>query len=84
MGTLARNELIAIYKCLVRPHLDNGDIIDDQACNVSIHQILESIQYNSTLAITGAIRGTSREKLYHELGFKSLESRRWYCKLCRF
>ena len=28
---------------------------------------MESIQYNAALAITGAIRGTSREKLYQEL-----------------
>ena len=37
---------------------------------------------NAALAITGAIRETSREKLYHELDFKSLVSRRWYGKLC--
>ena len=29
----------------------------------SFHQKLESIQYNAALAITGAIRGTSRAKL---------------------
>ena len=34
------------------------------------------------LAITGAIRGSSREKLYRELGFESLHDRRWYRKLC--
>ena len=32
------------------------------------------------LAITGAIRGTSKEKLYQELGLESLEKRRWYQK----
>ena len=37
-----------------------------------------------TLAITGAIRGTSREKIYQELGLESLQLRRWYRKLCRF
>ena len=39
---------------------------------------------NAALAITGAIRETSREKLYHELGFESLVSRTWYRKLCCF
>ena len=34
---------------------------------------MESIQYNAALAITGAIRGTSREKLYQELGLDSLK-----------
>ena len=29
-------------------------------------------------AITGAIRGTSRDEIYQELGLKSLKTRRWY------
>ena len=33
------------------------------------------------MAITGAIRGTSREKIYQVLGLESLQSRRWYRKL---
>ena len=36
------------------------------------------------LAITGAIRETSKEKFYQELGLESLEKRRWYRKLCYF
>ena len=32
----------------------------------------------------GAIRGTCREKIYHKLGFESLQYRRWYIKLCAF
>ena len=31
---------------------------------------VESIQYNVAPAITGAIRGTSKEKLFKELGFE--------------
>ena len=45
---------------------------------------MELIQYNTALAITGAIRSTSREKLYQELGLESLRKRRWYRKLCSF
>ena len=81
---LPRPPLITIYKSFITPLLDYGDIIYDQAYNVSFHQKLESIQYNAALAITRAIRGTSREKLFHELGFEFLESRRWYRKLCCF
>ena len=33
--------------------------------NTSFHQKLKRIQYNACLAITGAIRGTSKEKLYY-------------------
>ena len=35
----------------------------DQTFNMSFQQKMETIQYNATLAITGAIRGSSREKL---------------------
>ena len=30
---------------------------------------MESLQYGAVLAITGAIRSTSREKLYQEVDF---------------
>ena len=73
---LPRPALLTIYKCFIRPHLDYGDIIYDQAYNLSFHQKLESIQYNASLALTGAIRGSSREKLYQELGLESLQLRR--------
>ena len=81
---LRRSPLITICKSFIRSHLDYGDVIYDQECIVSFHQKLESIQYNAALAITESIRGTSREKLYHELGFESLVSRRWYRKICCF
>ena len=42
------------------------------------------MQYNACLAINGAIRGTSTEKIYQELGLESLKSRRWFRKLCHF
>ena len=81
---LPRSALITIYKAFVRLHLDYGDILYDQAYNMSFHHKLESIQYNACLAITGAIRGTSKEKLYQELGLESLQLRRWYRKLGMF
>ena len=83
-NTLPRLPLLTIYKSFLRPQLGYGDIIYNQAYNVSFHQKLESVQYNSALAITGAIRGTSTEKLYNELGLETLEKRRWYRKLCCF
>ena len=80
-NTLPRLHLLAIYKFFIRSHLDYGDIYD-QAYTASFHQKIESVQYNSALAITGAIRGTSQEKLYQGLGLETLEKRRWYRKLC--
>ena len=81
---LPRSELITIYKAFVRPYLDYGDILHDQAYNMSFHHKLESIQYNACLTITGAIRGTSKENLYQELCLASLQLRRWYRKLGMF
>ena len=52
---LPRQTLLTTYKAFIRPHLDYGDTIYDQAYNDSFHQKLESIQYNAALAITGAI-----------------------------
>ena len=83
-NTLPRLPLLAIHKPFIRPHIDYGEIIYDVAYNVSFHQKLESIQYNSALATTSAIRRTSTEKLYNELGLETLEKRRWYRKLCCF
>ena len=36
---------MTMYKALLRPHLDYGDITHDEAYNETFHQKLESIQY---------------------------------------
>ena len=74
--------MITLYKSFVRPHLDYGDIIYDQPNNESFCQKIETVQYNAALSITGAIKGSSREKLYNELGFESLRDRRKLRRLC--
>ena len=76
--------LPAIYKSFIRPHLDYGDVIYDQAYTVSFQQKIEFVQDTTELASTGAIRGTSKEKHYHELGLETLEKRKWYRKLYCF
>ena len=47
-------------------------------------QRLEQTQYCAALAVTGAWRGTSRERLFKELGWEDLYLRRWYRRLCHF
>merc|ERR1712074_51435 len=37
--------------------------------------ILERTQYQAALAITGAWKGTNRDKIYEELGWETLDSR---------
>ena len=43
LNTLPRLHLLTIYKSFIRPNLDYGDIIYDQAYNVLFRQKLESI-----------------------------------------
>ena len=74
---LPRNALLTIYKSFARLHLDYGDILYDKPNN-------ENFQYRACLAMTGAIQGTSRIKLYDELGLHSLIKRRWCNKLIFF
>ena len=81
---LPREPLSTIYKSFARLHLDDGDVIYDQRHNNSFYQKLKSIQYNAVLAITGAVRGSSREKVDQELGLQSLKQERWFRKLCYF
>ena len=83
---LPRNTLNELYKLYVRPHLDYGDVIYhipqgmDGSENYMMEK-LESVQYSAALAVTGTWRGTSRERLYNELGWESLSSRRWSRRL---
>ena len=81
---LPRQSLIAIYKSFIRPHLDYGDIIYDQPNNQSFCNLIERVQYNAALAITGAIKGTSQLKIYNKLGFESLKFRKWFRQLFVF
>ena len=51
---------------------------------MSFHLKVESVQCNAYLAETGAMRGTSKEKLYQEIGLKSLQLGHWFRKLGMF
>ena len=72
-NTLPRQALIIIYKALVRPHLDYGDVLYDKGYCASFHQKLQKIQCIACIAITGAIRGTSKEKMYQELNLLEVD-----------
>ena len=74
---LPRSSLRTIYKSFVGPHLDYGDVINDQPNNSRLSDKFEFAQYNAALTITGTIRGTPKEKLYQELGLASLKERMW-------
>ena len=83
--SLPRKSLVTISKAFLRPLIDYGDIIYDQPQNESFSKKLEGVQYKTVFAITSAIQGTSRDRIYQELGLDSLKFRRWYKRLsCMF
>ena len=75
-----------MYKALVRSHLDYWDIIyhmppllHQPPLGVTLTTLMgkvERIQYLAALAISGSLHGSSRSKLYEELGWESLSDRR--------
>ena len=83
-----------IYKIFIRSHLDYCDVIYhipslindfDRAVSLnSSMELIEKIQYQAALAITGTWQGTSRNKIYDELGWECLSDRRWSRRLFHF
>ena len=82
--TLSRKQLLTIYKTFVRHHMYYADIIYDKLFNDTCKDKLKKMQCSPALLITGAIKGSSRERLCKELGFESLFDRRCYRKLVSF
>ena len=74
---LLKNSFLIVSKCFIRAHLGYGDVFCDQLNLSDLSNKIKSFQWNAALAIRGAIRGTSKEKLYQELGFECRKYRRW-------
>ena len=73
---VSRKTLDLSYKLYVRPHLDYGDVIYHNQ-REDLMKLIEQVQYKAALIVTGCWQGSSREKLYDELGWESLSDRRW-------
>ena len=71
----------ATYNAFYRKYYSERTRTD--SVNTNFHYInrIEAVQYNAALAITGGVRGSSREKLYCELGLNSLYDRRRFHRL---
>ena len=65
--TSARNVLDLSYKMYVRLHLDYGDVVFHNQ-RMDLMDLVERVQYKGALIVSGCWQGTSREKLYDELG----------------
>ena len=74
-----KNALLAIYKSFIRPQLDYADIIYDKPNNWSLKTFNRAFN-----AITSVIQGTSKKRVYRELGLESLTDRHRTRKLVFF
>ena len=83
-NSFPRNSLLIIYKSFIRLYLDYCDIIYDQPNNQSFCTKIELMQYNSVLAITGAMKRASVTQLYNEMGLESLRFKGWFRRLLTF
>ena len=66
---ISQNSFITICKSFVMLHLDYGDMLFGQPNKEGLWQKIESVQYNTSLVITGAIKGTSQIKPYNNYSF---------------
>ena len=76
-----------MYKTLVSSHLDYYDFIyhmtpfnSPSPSGITLSPLMEKAertQYQAALFITGTLQGSSRTKLYEELGWESLFDRHW-------
>lgn len=71
------------YNLFVRPIFDYADVVCSNASEQDLNK-LEQLQYRAGRIVTGAIKCTSKEKVYDELCWTSLSIRRDEHKLVLF
>ncbi len=75
MYRLDRRTLETMYMSFIRPKLEYADIIWADL-NENQSEQIELIQKRAGRIVSGAIKGTSRQVIYNELGWVPLEARR--------
>ena len=87
-----RASLEQVYKSNIRPQVEYCDIIFHHSppenplskdLNTKMKKI-ESVQLQAAYAVTGAWKGSSRDKLYDDLGWELLSHRRWFRRMSVF
>ena len=92
---LHHKALETIWFVFNRPHLDYGDVVYDRGeidrigilpVRISPTSLknIETLQYEAARIVTGAWKSTSRDKLYDNLGWESLQQRRLIRRLSLF
>ena len=75
MYKIDRHSLNILYTTFIRPTLEYGDVL---LCNLTENQKyqIEMVQKRAGRIVSGATRGVTRNTIYSELGWESLEKRR--------
>ena len=66
---VSRKVLDLPYKLYIRPHLDYGDVIFHNQ-RTDLMNLIEQVQYEAALIVSGCWQGTNHERLYDELGWE--------------
>ena len=77
---LSRRTLDLMYKTFVRPTIEYACVVWD-GCSEATAGLLENVQLRAGRIVCGAIRHTSHEVIYSELGWEKLAKRRERFKL---
>ena len=77
---LDRETLERVYQSFVRSKLEYACIVWDNCTNEQ-RNLLEQVQYRAGKIVSGAISRTSKDLVYQELGWHSLEERRYVQRL---
>lgn len=80
---LPRQILDNIYKTFIRPSLEYADVVW-HSCSDSDSRLIERLQYECSLTVSGAVRGSSYSSVIQELGWEKLSERRYVHSLLLF
>ena len=81
---LKRQTLDVLYKLQVRSLLDYSLPVFYNSLSAKQKVRLDKIQYTAAKIVTGALHFTSKEKLYDELGWETIQSRTEFLGLSLF
>ena len=77
---ISTETLSKLYKSFIRPVMEYADVLWD-GCSESESDLIEFVRYQSAIAVTGAMKGTSRARLLEELAWEDMKTRRSMHKL---
>ena len=81
---LKRHTLDLLYKITVRSIIDYGLVLYYYNCTDKEKARYDRIQYNAARLVSSTLKYTSKEKLFLELGWETIENRAYILGICMF